>query len=72
MATPYHRNPCPRGHEIDNFGRGFLAHHYLMFSLTAGFTGVKKKIFKEIMHFHHVTIDVYDHTLSQEPLPQGS
>ena len=20
MTTPYHRNPCPRGHEIDNFG----------------------------------------------------
>ena len=68
--TPHHRNPCPRGHEIYNFGRSFLAHHYYIFSLSARCTGVKKKIFKEIMHFHCMTI--YDHTPSQEPLPQGS
>ena len=28
MATPKHKNPCPRGHEIYNFGRPFLGHHY--------------------------------------------
>ena len=47
-----------------------LAHQYYIFSLSASCTGVKKKIFKEIMHFHYMTI--YDHTQSQEPLPQGS
>ena len=52
MATPHHRNPCPRGHEIYNFGRGFLAHHYYIFSLSAICTGVKKKIFKEIQQFY--------------------
>ena len=52
MTTPHHRNPCPRGHEIYNFGRGFLAHHYYIFSLSARCTGVKKKIFKEIQQFY--------------------
>ena len=28
MATPLHKNPCPGGHEIYNFGRPFLGHHY--------------------------------------------
>ena len=28
MATPEHKNPCPRGHEIYNFIRPFLGHHY--------------------------------------------
>ena len=27
MATPEHKNSCPRGHEIYNFGRPFLGHH---------------------------------------------
>ena len=30
--------------------------------------GVKKKFFKEIMHFHY---DFYGHTLAQEPMPRG-
>ena len=59
----------PRGHEIYNFGRSSLAHHYYIFSLSARCTGVKK-IFKDIMHFHFMTI--WGHTLSQEPLTQGS
>ena len=24
MASPQHKNPCPRGHEIYNFGRPIL------------------------------------------------
>ena len=28
MATSKHKNPCPGGHEIYNFGRPFLCHHY--------------------------------------------
>ena len=51
MTTPHHRNPCTRGHEIYNFGRGFLAHHYYIFSLSARCTGVKK-IFKQIQQFY--------------------
>ena len=27
MATPKHKNPYPRGHEIYNFVRPFLTHH---------------------------------------------
>ena len=33
MATPLHKNPCPGGHEIYNFGRPFLGHHYYTLSL---------------------------------------
>ena len=28
MATPYHKNPCTRGHEIYYFGRAFPGHHF--------------------------------------------
>ena len=28
MAMPYHKNPCPRGHEIYNFGRPLLRHYF--------------------------------------------
>ena len=27
MATPQHKNPCPKGHEIYNLGKPFLGHH---------------------------------------------
>ena len=27
MAKSLHKNPCPRGHEISNFGRMLLGHH---------------------------------------------
>ena len=35
MVMPSQKNPCPRGHEIYNFGRTFLGHlHYMyIFSL---------------------------------------
>ena len=52
MATPNHRNFCPRGHEIYNFGRGFIAHYYYIFTLSAGCSGVKKEIFKEMYQFY--------------------
>ena len=69
MATPLHRNPSPRGHKIYNFGRGFHAHHYFVLRLSEIYPRVQKKIFKEIMHFHYMTI--YGHILSQEPPPGG-
>ena len=50
MATPEHKNPCPRGHEIYNFGTPFLGHHYYILGLSDLCLGVAK-IFKEIMHF---------------------
>ena len=55
MATPEHKNPCPRGHEIYNFGRPFLGHHNYILNLFDLCLGVEKKIFKEIMYYHYVT-----------------
>ena len=47
----------PVGHESYKFGRPFLGHHYNLYvhSLSDLCLRVKKKIFKEIMHFHYVT-----------------
>ena len=28
IAMPYHKNPCPRGHEIYNLSGTFLGYHY--------------------------------------------
>ena len=64
-----HQNPIPGGHEIHNFGRPFLGHHYYLLSVSDLSLGVDKKIFKEIMHFHYMT---YGHPLAQEPLLSGS
>ena len=55
MVTPKHKNPCPVGHEIYNFSRPFLGHHYNILSLSDLCLGVKKNIFKEIMNFHYMT-----------------
>ena len=52
IATPSHQNPSPGGHEIYNFGRPFLSHHYYILSLSDICMAVEKKIFKEIMQFH--------------------
>ena len=50
MATPLHKNPCPGGHEIYNFGRPFRGHHYYTLSLSDLCLGVE--IFKEIHQFY--------------------
>ena len=42
------QEPLLRGHEIYNFGRPFLAHHYYILVLSDLCPGVEKKIFKEI------------------------
>ena len=56
MPTLYRRNLCPGGHESYNFGKPFLGHHYYIHtSLSDLCLGVKKKNFKEIMHFHYMT-----------------
>ena len=55
MAT----TPAPRGHEIFNFGRLFLGHHYYciyILSLSDLCTGGKKKIFKRNNAFHNTKL----------------
>ena len=54
MVTPQHKNPYSGGHEFYYLGRPFLVHHYYTLSLFDLYLG-EEKIFKEIMHFHHVT-----------------
>ena len=44
MAMPLHKKPCPRGHEIKNFGSPFLGHHYYILGLSDQCLGVEKKI----------------------------
>ena len=64
------RGTLPPGHEINNFGRCFFAHHYYIFSLSAFFPGVKRKIFKRNNAF-----SLYDHVGSHPikgtPAPRG-
>ena len=36
---------CPGGHEIYNFGRPFLGHHYYILSLSDLYLGVEKNVF---------------------------
>ena len=55
MATPQHKNTCPGGHEIYNFGRNLLGQYYYIISFSDLCLGVEKKIFKELMHFHCMT-----------------
>ena len=55
MATPQHKNTCPGGHEIYNFGRHFLGHHNYKLTLSILCLGEERKILKEIMHFHDIT-----------------
>ena len=55
IAMPQHKNPCPGGHEIYNFGRIFLGHHYYTLSLSDLCHGVEEKIFKETKPFHYMT-----------------
>ena len=42
---PQHKNSCPVGHEIYNFGRRFLGHHCYTFSLSDQCLDVEKKVF---------------------------
>ena len=47
------QEPLPMGsHEIYNFGRPFLGHHYYTPSLSEPCPWVQKKIFKEIYQFY--------------------
>ena len=52
IAMPQHMNPCTKGHEIYNFGKTFLDHHYYILSLSDLCLGVEKEIFKETHQFY--------------------
>ena len=69
MTTPKHKNPCPGGHEIYNFGGPFLGHHCYTLCLSNLCLGVEKNIFKEIMYFHYITyMTTHKH---KNPYPRG-
>ena len=55
MATPLHKNPCPRGHEIFNFVIPFHGHQNYILILSVLCLGVDT-IFEKIMHFHYMLI----------------
>ena len=61
----YLATPLDTGHDIYNFGRLFLGHHYYTLGLFGQCLGVEKKLFEETMHFHHMTYNVYGHALAQ-------
>ena len=65
MATPYHKNPSPGGHEIYNFGTPFLGHHYYILNLSDHCPNVDKKMRRNI------AFSLYVHSLAQEPSPGG-
>ena len=44
-ATSKHKNPCSGGHEIYNFDRPFLGHHFSILSLYDLCSEVEKKTF---------------------------
>ena len=69
IATPLHKSPCPRGHELYNFSRPFLGHYNYILRLSVLFLGVEKKILKEIMLLRYMT---YMATLlHKNPCPGG-
>ena len=47
-----HKNPCSRSHEIYNFGKSYLGHHYYTHSLYGSCTRVEKTRFlKKYINF---------------------
>ena len=64
------QEPLPRGHEVYNLGKPFLSHLYFILSLSDLCLGVKKTIFKGIMHIHCMTYMAK--LILQEPLPRWS
>ena len=59
IALSKHMNPCPWGHEIYYFSRLFIGHHYNILSFSDICPGLEKKIFYEILHFHHMIYIYY-------------
>ena len=59
MATPILQEPLLGGHEIYNFGRPFLGHHYNILSFSDLCMGVKRSIFIEIYAWKHNIQEVW-------------
>ena len=55
IVTSYDKNSYLLGHEIYNFGRPILGRQYYIINLSDICPDVKKKTFKEMMHFHCMT-----------------
>ena len=56
IKITYNLNTPPVRHEIYNFGRPFLAHHYYILSLSDPCQGVEKKFFlKKDINFTYFT-----------------
>ena len=55
MSRPQDKNPCPRDHEIHNFGGPFLSHHYFILSLSDLCLGVERKIIGKYINFTRIT-----------------
>ena len=51
MTTPQHNNPCPRGHQIKNFGKSFLDHPYYILFVSAICPRVEKIFLKKYTNF---------------------
>ena len=66
MAPPYHKNPCPTGHEIYNFTLPFLGHHYYILGLSDLCLGLEK-IFKR--NNADSLYAFYGHVQTQNPCP---
>ena len=62
------QEPAPGVMKFTISRRLFPRHHYITLSLSDLCLDVKKKILKEIMHFHYI-YDLYGHALEHEPLP---
>ena len=46
MATPQHKNPCPRVMKFKKIGRPLLAHYYYILNLSALCLVEEKKIYR--------------------------
>ena len=52
MTTPLHKNSCPGGNEIYNYGKPFFGQRYCILSLYGPCPVKGKNIFKEIHQFY--------------------
>ena len=52
LHSTHHKKPCPRGHEIYNFVRGFHAHHYYYrFSFLLDAQELKRRFLQICINF---------------------
>ena len=56
MATPKHKNHCPRDHEIYYFDRTVLAHYDYILTFSAWYQGEEKKMWNIIFYSFNLQI----------------